>query len=139
MLRCILLLLLLFLKISLLHVKHAKHIEINVIAVAIHLLLHDRAGTLASLLYKGKKPSVYLSVCLSALFSARTLLRGFSADRRQIYSICSVRLWRSRLAFKKVLIAVVHRLRRFERQGVDYFLLNFSNISVNRSPDAISS
>ena len=28
--------------------------------VAIHLLLHDRAGTLASLLYKAEKPSVRL-------------------------------------------------------------------------------
>ena len=27
--------------------------------------LHDRAGTLASLLYKAEKPSVRLSVCLS--------------------------------------------------------------------------
>ena len=42
--------------------KHVKHIEINVIAVAIHLLLHDRAGTLASLLYKAEKPSVCLSL-----------------------------------------------------------------------------
>ena len=33
--------------------KHVKHIEINVIAVAIHLLLHDRAGTLASIIYYG--------------------------------------------------------------------------------------
>ena len=30
--------------------------------------LHDRAGTLASLLYKAEKPSVCLSVCPSALF-----------------------------------------------------------------------
>ena len=30
--------------------------------VAIHLLLHDRAGTLASLLYKDEKPSVCPSV-----------------------------------------------------------------------------
>ena len=34
------------------------HIEVNVIVVANHLLLHDRAGTLASLLYKDEKPSV---------------------------------------------------------------------------------
>ena len=40
-------------------------LEVNVIVVANHLLLHDRAGTLASylLLYKGEKPFVYLSVC----------------------------------------------------------------------------
>ena len=28
-------------------------------------ILHDRAGTLASLLYKAEKPSVCLSVCLT--------------------------------------------------------------------------
>ena len=28
-------------------------------------ILHDRAGTFASLLYKAEKPSVCLSVCLS--------------------------------------------------------------------------
>ena len=44
--------------------KHVKNIEINVIAVAIHLLLLDRAGTLASLLYKAEKPSVCPSVRL---------------------------------------------------------------------------
>ena len=29
---------------------HVEHTELNVIVVAIHLLLHDRAGTLASCL-----------------------------------------------------------------------------------------
>ena len=32
-----------------------------------HGYLHDRAGTFASLLYKAEKPSVRLSVCLSAV------------------------------------------------------------------------
>ena len=38
------------------------HISFNSVVVAIHLLLHDRAGTLASLLYKAEKPSVRPSV-----------------------------------------------------------------------------
>ena len=64
------------------------HIEINVIAVAIHLLLHDRAGTLASLLYKAEKPSLRPSVCLSVCpqFFGQVDLRPWCTYRRQTCS-----------------------------------------------------
>ena len=43
-------------------------------------ILHDRAGTLASLLYKAEKPSVRLSVCLSVTSLTRLPLHGSKWD-----------------------------------------------------------
>ena len=42
--------------------------------------LHDRAGTLASLLYKAEKPSVRLSVCLTVTPIAQWFVRGSTWD-----------------------------------------------------------
>ena len=51
--------------------------------VSNHLLLHDRAGTFASLLYKAEK-------CLSVRLSAsRDNLGGFSMDRLGTYFVHS--------------------------------------------------
>ena len=47
--------------------------------VSNHLLLHDRAGTFASLLYKAEKPSVRLSV--RPHFESRDNLRCFCVDK----------------------------------------------------------
>ena len=43
-------------------------------------ILHDRAGTFASLLYKAEKPSVCLSVCLSVTSLTRLPLHGSKWD-----------------------------------------------------------
>ena len=53
------------------------------ICLATPMHLHDRAGKLASLLYKAEKPSVRLSVCLSALFvrsGSQPWLHGSTSD-----------------------------------------------------------
>ena len=42
--------------------------------------LHDRAGTLASLLYKAEKPSVRLSVCLTVTPVSQLCQHGLKRD-----------------------------------------------------------
>ena len=42
--------------------------------------LHDRAGTLASLLYKAEMTSVRLSVCLTVTSIAQWFMRGSTWD-----------------------------------------------------------
>ena len=49
--------------------------------------LHDRAGTLASLLYKAKKPSVRPSVCLTVTPLTQLSLHGSTWD------LAYVQLW----------------------------------------------
>ena len=82
----------------------------------IHLLLHDRAGTSASLLYKDEKPSVCLSVGTfwhARSFAVSPRIRAkFALNEAPVLGEHGVR-------FKMVLIYVVRRLQRFECQGVD--------------------
>ena len=51
--------------------------------------LHDRAGTLASLLYKAEKPSVCLSVCLSVCVTLISLLcqHGLKRDLLEMKAV----------------------------------------------------
>ena len=42
--------------------------------------LHDRAGTLASLLYKAEKPFVCLSVCLAIMMVSQPCQHGLKQD-----------------------------------------------------------
>ena len=96
------------------------------------LHLHDRAGTFASLLYKAEKPSVCPSVCPSRWYLA-------------IFAWIDIRLARNKapilgehvVLFKKVLIAVVRRLRRFECQGVDDFLLKLHQHFCKTAPRGV--
>ena len=83
----------------------------------IHLLLHDRAGTSASLLlYKDEKPSVCLSVgtfwhARSSAVSPRIYAR-FARNEAPV-------LGEHAVLFKMFVIHAVRRQRRFECQGVD--------------------
>ena len=49
--------------------------------------LHDRAGTLASLLYKAEKPSVCLSIRLTVMPLTKSSLHGLTWD------LAYVQLW----------------------------------------------
>ena len=93
--------------------------------VGICVLLHDRAGTFASLLYKAEKPSVCPSRSYLA-FSAWIDMR-FARNEAPILRTYVV-------PFKKVLIAVVHHLRRVECTSVDDFLLNLKQNSYKPQP-----
>ena len=76
--------------------------------------LHDRAGTLASLLYKAEKPSVCLSVCLSVCPSVCTF---WHADISAVSARIETGLARNescvfedhKVYFYKSIVPTVHR------------------------------
>ena len=78
--------------------------------------LHDRAGTLASLLYKAEKPSVCLSVCtfwhadISAV-SARIEKTGLARNESCVFEDHKV-------YFYKSIVPTVHRQECLEDKGV---------------------
>ena len=81
--------------------QHIEYIKLNAIVVGIHLLLHDRAGTLASLLYKSEK----LSVCPYVRLSVTSVSWNFCMDQHR-----SANLLGTRSLFLKVLHASVCHL-----------------------------
>ena len=78
--------------------------------------LHDRAGTLASLLYKAEKPSVCPSVCL----------HFWHADNSAVSARIETRLARSescvfgdhKVCFYKPIVPTVHGQECLEDEGV---------------------
>ena len=77
----------------------------------IHLFLHDRAGTSASLLYKDEKPSV----CLSVRTFFVTLITLPSSD---VSTPDLLEMKAMSSGINKFLTAAVRRPRRFERRSV---------------------
>ena len=78
--------------------------------------LYDRAGTLASLLYKAEKPSVSLSVCLhfwhadNSAVSAR-IETGLARNESCVFEDHKV-------YFYKPIVPAVHRQECLEDEGV---------------------
>ena len=68
-------------------------------------ILHDRAGTLASLLYKAEKPSVCLSVCLSVRRAGNSAVSAWTKVGLALHN--SYVLWHVQVCFKKFPDAIV--------------------------------
>ena len=83
--------------------------------------LHDRAGTLASLLYKAEKPSVRLSVRLH--FLSRNNLGCLCMDRRETCFVYSCGLWHVNAPLKNFLTVLCWAHERFKHTAVVFAII----------------
>ena len=92
--------------------------------------LHDRAGTLASLLYKAEKPSVRLSVCLSVRlhFLSRDNLGCLCMDRREIWFVYSCGLWHANAPLNNFLTVLCWAHECFKHTAVVVFAIIFGRV-----------
>ena len=88
--------------------------------------LHNRAGTLASLLYKAEKPSVRPSVRLH--FLSRGNLGCLCMDRRETWFVDSCGLCHVNAPLNKFLTALCWAHERFKHTAVVVFAIIFGRV-----------
>ena len=85
-------------------------------------ILHDRAGTLASLLYKAESPSVRLH------FLSRDNLGCLCTDRREIWFVYSCGLWHVNAPLNNFLTVLCWAHERFKHIAVVVFAIIFGRV-----------
>jgi len=91
----------------------------------LHLTLHDRAGTFASLLYKDKRLSVFLSVCIFCCHTANSVI---SALIDSGLGLCdSYGLWHKQVCFYKFLRPVCWAQEFLKDTAIVHFEFHFAS------------
>ena len=88
--------------------------------------LHDRAGTLASLLYKAEKPSVRPSVRLH--FLSQDNLGYLCMDRRETWFVYRCGLWHVNAPLNNFLTVLCWAHERFKHTAVVVFAIIFGRV-----------